>query len=112
MIPGRGDLTYKIETDMVLMTAANTVSTVPEVSVLAVSDPVTAADANGFKAVILDLLGDYEGVVVEYSYENTNGYTSYVREIQPDYPWIASAIIFLAVLWCTFRMGAAMLCRK
>lgn len=81
-------------------------------SLLAVSDPVTSDDANGFKAVILDLLGDYEGVVVEYSYENTNGYTSYVREIQPDYPWIASAVIFLAVLWCTFRMGAAILCKK
>lgn len=84
----------------------------PEVSVMALSDPVTAADATGFKAVILELLGDYEGVVVEYSYENTNGYTSYVREIQPDYPWIASAVIFLAVLWCTFRMGAGLLCRK
>lgn len=84
----------------------------PEVSVMALRDPVTSADANGLKAVILDLLGDYEGVVVEYSYENTNGYTSYVREIQPDYPWIASAVIFLAVLWCTIRMGAALLCRK
>lgn len=84
----------------------------PEMSVMALRDPVTAADATGFKAVILELLGDYEGVVVEYSYENTNGYTSYVREIQPDYPWIASAVIFLAVLWCTFRMGAGLLCRK
>lgn len=84
----------------------------PDVSVMALRDPVTAADSNGFKAVILDLLGDYEGVVVEYSYENQQGYTSYVREIQPDYPWIASAVIFLAVLWCTIRMGCALLCRR
>lgn len=81
-------------------------------ALLSVRDPVSSADANGFKAVILDLLGDYEGVVVEYSYEGNNGYTSYVREIQPDYPWIASAVIFLAVLWCTFRLGAAILCKK
>lgn len=85
---------------------------VSDVSVMALRDPVTSANSNGFKAVILDLLGDYEGVVVEYSYENTNGYTSYVREIQPDYPWIASAVIFLAVLWCTIRMGAALLCKR
>lgn len=81
-------------------------------STFSVRDPVSASDANGFKAVILDLLGDYEGVVVEYAYQSANGNISYTREIQPDYPWIASAVIFLAVLWCTIRMGAALLCRK
>lgn len=82
------------------------------VSVMAVSDPVTSENSNGFKAVVLDLIGDYEGVIVEYEYTNSNGYTSYVREIQLDYPWLCSAAIFLAVLWCTFRMGCAILCNR
>lgn len=82
------------------------------VEVYAINDPVTSSDANGFKAVILDVLGDYDAIVVEYAYENTNGYTSYVREIQPDYPWLIGAAVFAIVLYCTFRLGAAILCKK
>lgn len=80
--------------------------------VYAVSDPVTSRDANGLKAIMLDLLGDYEGVVVEYAYENNNGYTSYVREVQPDYPWLISAAVFCIVLYCVFRLGAKVLCNR
>lgn len=82
------------------------------VEVYAIRDPVTAADSNGFKSVVLDLLGDYEAIVVEYAYENTNGYTSYVREIQPDYPWLIGAAIFGIVLYCTIRLGAKILCNR
>lgn len=78
----------------------------------AVIDPVTSSDANGLKAIMLDLLGDYEGVVVEYAYENNNGYTSYVREVQPDYPWLISAAVFCIVLYCVFRLGAKVLCNR
>lgn len=85
---------------------------IPDVEVFALRDPVTSSDASGLKAIMLELLGDYEGVVVEYSYENTNGYTSYVREVQPDYPWLCSAAIFAIVLYCVIRMGVAVLCRK
>lgn len=73
---------------------------------------VTAADANGLKAVMLSLIGDYEGIVVEYAYENSNGYTSYVREIQLDYPWLCSCAIFLVVLFCILRGGFAVLCKR
>lgn len=75
-------------------------------------DPVTAADASGLKAILLDLLGDYDAVQVEWAYENNNGYTSYTREIQPDYPWLCSAAIFAIVLYCLIRMGVAMLCKR
>ena len=75
-------------------------------------DPVSAADASGLKAIILELLGDYDAVQVEWAYENNNGYTSYTREIQPDYPWLCSAAIFAIVLYCLIRMGVAMLCKR
>ena len=73
---------------------------------------VTAADANGLKAVLLSFIGDYEGIVVEYSYQNTNGYTSYVREIQLDYPWLCACGLLVIVIYCLFRLGGSILCRK
>lgn len=79
---------------------------------LASTYAVTADDATGLKALILSLIGDYEGIVVEYAYENSSGYTSYVREIQLDYPWLCTCAIFLVVLYCVFRLGGAILCKK
>lgn len=80
-------------------------------SVYALS-PVTSSDATGLKAVLLEFLGDYDAIVIEHAYENTNGYTSYVREIQLDYPWLCSAGILAIMLFCLFRLGGAVLCRK
>lgn len=74
--------------------------------------PVTSADATGFKAVILSLIGDYDPVIIEYQYENANGYTSYLREVEPDYAWLCSAAIFLVVLYCVFRLGGALFCKR
>lgn len=74
--------------------------------------PVTASDATGFKAVLLELLGDYDPVIIEYSYENTNGYTSYLREIEPDYVWMCTAAIFLVALYSVFRLGGALFCKR
>lgn len=87
----------------------NTITSEP---VRAVSDPVivatlapmTPTNTNGFQAVVLGLLGNYNPVVLEYAYTNSNGYTSYVREVQPDYSWMCSAAIFAIVLFCLFRL--------
>lgn len=75
-------------------------------------DPVSSSDASGLTAVMLDLLGDYSPVRIEWEYQNTNGYSSYIREVQPDYPWLVSAGIFALVLYCLIRMGVAMLCKR
>lgn len=80
-------------------------------SVYALS-PVTSSDATGLKAVMLSLIGDYDAIVIEHEYENNNGYTSYVREIQLDYPWLCSCAIFLVVLFCILRGGFSVLCKK
>ena len=80
-------------------------------SVYALS-PVGSGDTTGLKSVVLALIGDYDAVVVEHAYENTNGYTSYVREIQPDYAWLCSCAIFLVVLFCILRGGFSVLCKR
>lgn len=75
-------------------------------------DPVTPSDATGLKAVLLEFLGEWDSIVVEHAYESTNGYTNYVREIQLDYPWLCSAGILAIMLFCLFRLGGSILCRK
>ena len=65
--------------------------------------PVTPNNSNGFKAVVLQLLGNYDPIIAEYSYTNTQGYVSYIREVQPDYVWMCSTAIFAIVLFCLFR---------
>lgn len=72
-------------------------------------NPITPSDTTGFKSVMLSLIGNYDAVVVEYEYENNNGYSSYIREIQPDYVWLCSCAIFLVVIYCVFRIGGAII---
>lgn len=74
-------------------------------------NPITSA--SGLKGVLLDVLGNYDAIVVEYRYQNPNSSSyQYVREIQPDYPWLCSAGIFLALLWSVFTIGGRLICRK
>lgn len=72
-------------------------------------NPITAEDTTGLKSVLLSLIGDYDAVVVEYEYESSNGYTNYLREVQPDYVWLCSVGLFAIVIYCIFRMGGALL---
>ena len=51
---------------------------------LTVVGPVTPNNTNAFKSVLVALIGNYDPVVVEYAYQSSQGYTNYVREIQPD----------------------------
>ena len=75
-------------------------------------DPITPSNSNGLKAVLLDILGDYSAIQVEMRYTNNNGTYSYQREIQPDYVWIASAVIFALLIFCTCKAGGALLCKR
>ena len=43
---------------------------------------VQPSDANGFKAVLLTVLGDYETVVTDYTYQNSSNYYSHSIEIE------------------------------
>lgn len=71
--------------------------------------PITPNNTTGFKSVLLSVLGDYEGIVVEYQYHNDSGDYRYLREIQLDYVWLASAFIFVVIIYCVFRLGGALI---
>lgn len=72
--------------------------------------PVTPSSTTGLKAALLTVLGNYDPVVVVYQYNNSgSGYSSYTTDIQPDYPWIASAALLCLVIWCLFKLGGALL---
>lgn len=73
---------------------------------------VSASNTTGLQSIILGLIGDYEPIVKDYTYTSTQGYTSHSIEIQPDFSWIASAAIFLAVMVCVFKFFGGLLCRK
>ena len=73
---------------------------------------ISSSDSNGFKAVILDLIGDYEMVTKEYTYTGTNGYTTKQVTTEPDYAWMCSAAIFIIVLFCFLRILGGVICAK
>lgn len=73
-------------------------------------NPITSSD--GLKGVLLDVLGPYDAVVVEYRYQATSGNYQYVREIQYDWPWLGSLAVFLVLLWSVFRIAGGFICRK
>lgn len=72
--------------------------------------PVTPSSTTGLKAALLTVLGNYDPVVVVYQYNtSSSGYSSYATDIQPDYAWIASAVLLCLVIWCLFKLGGALL---
>lgn len=74
----------------------------PEIETFALS-PITSS--SGLKGILLDVIGPYDNVVTQYRYQqNTSSNFSYVNEITPDYPWIFSALLFILLVLCTFRM--------
>lgn len=73
---------------------------------------VSASDSNGFKAVLLNLLGDYETVITDYEYRNSgSSYTSHSIQIERDWAWICSACVLGVVLFCVFKLIGGMLVR-
>lgn len=72
---------------------------------------VSASDSNGFKAVILGMIGDYETVITDYTYSSGSGYTNHSISIERDYAWIWSCILFIVAVYCTFRIIGGMLCK-
>lgn len=64
---------------------------------------VSASDTSGLHAIILSLIGDYNPVVKDYTYQSSSGYTSHSIEITPDWSWICTAALFIVVVYCTFK---------
>lgn len=83
-------------------------ASIDNISVISVA-PIKPSDTTGLKAALLGVLGNYDPVVLEYQYSSGNGYTNYLREVQPDYVWICSFALLALVIFCLFRLGGALL---
>lgn len=68
---------------------------------------ISAQDTSGFHSVILGLLGDYNPIAVttSYQYPSGTGYqTRYQVDVEPDWSWICTAVIFVVIIFCLFRL--------
>ncbi len=73
---------------------------------------ITAAETTGLKSAMLSVLGSYDAIVVEYEYTNDgDNAITYERTVQPDYVWIASAVLLICFIVCLFKMGVA-ICKR
>lgn len=86
--------------------------TLTDVQVLRSVAPVEPSDDGSLKSVFLSLIGSYDPIVLEYQYTSSQGYVSYLREVQLDWPWLASAFLFIVVLWCVFKIGGRVIWNK
>lgn len=69
--------------------------------------------AVGLKGILIQLFGPYSPTVTQFRYQsNTSTNYTYVNDISPDYPWIWSAIVFVVVLYCIFKLGGTLLCKQ
>lgn len=76
------------------------------------NERISASDANGFKAVVLGLIGDYDTIITDYTYQNQQGYTTHSIDVSPDWSWIGSGVIFLVCVYCFFRIAGGLLCSR
>ena len=82
---------------------------ITDIHILSSVAPVQPSDTSGLKAVLLSFLGNYDPVIVEYQYSSGNGYTNYLREVQPDYVWLCSCGLLSLMIFCLFKLGGALL---
>ena len=82
--------------------------TITDISLASVA-PVTPSSTSGLKAALLGILGNYDPVIVEYQYSSGNGYTNYLREVQPDFVWLCSAALLALVIYCLFKLGGGLI---
>lgn len=82
--------------------------TITDISLSSVA-PVTPSSTSGLKAALLGILGNYDPVIVEYQYQSSQGYNSYLREVQPDYVWLCSAAFLALVIYCLFKLGGGLI---
>lgn len=62
--------------------------------------------STGLKGILLEIIGPYDNVVTQYRYQSstTSSNYTYVNEVTPDYPWIASAALFIALVISVFGL--------
>lgn len=71
-------------------------------SVMSVA-PIEPADDGSLKSLLLSFIGSYDPIVLEHEYTSGNGYSSVLREVQIDYPWLAACALLIVIMYCFFR---------
>lgn len=72
---------------------------------------VSPSDTSGLKAVMLTILGDYETVITDYTYQTSGSYYSHSVSIERDWAWLCSAGMLALLTYCTFRALGGILAR-
>lgn len=72
---------------------------------------VSPSQANGLKKVMLTLIGDYEMVTTDYTYQTSSNYYQHVVTTERDWAWICTCLLFVVVVYCTFKAVGGILCR-
>lgn len=67
--------------------------------------------SGGLKGVLVSFLGEWECIVVQHSFVDSEGNTVTDVDTLPDYPWIASAVLLCLMVFCLFRVGGALICK-
>lgn len=109
LVTDSSDKRTDVEEDETLQVINTPVENVLQ-SVSISNEKITADDATGFKATLLSIIGDYETVVTDYTYNN-GSYTSHSIDVTPDYVWISSALFILVGIVCMFRFISTMINR-
>lgn len=61
--------------------------------------------STGLKGILLDVIGPYDNIITQYRYQaNSDSRYTYVHETTPDYPWIASAALFIVLVYSCFSL--------
>lgn len=69
--------------------------------------------SSGLKGILLDTIGPYDNIITQYKYQaNTSSNYSYVHETTPDYPWIASALLFIILVHGVFSFFRGLLWKQ
>lgn len=94
------------ETELSVIDNTDDLSGDSGISTLSIN-PITPSETSGLKAVLLEILGDYDAIIVEY----TNGnYTS--REVFQDDVWLCSFWLLAILVFCLFKLLGGWLVRK
>lgn len=106
MVAEEAPLYVETETEFSVIDNTDDLSGDSGISTMSIN-PITPEDTTGLKSVLLEVLGDYDAIIVEY----TNGnYTS--REVFQDDVWLCSFWLLAIMVYCVFKLLGGWLVRK
>lgn len=106
MVAEEDSLYDETETELYPFDTSDDLLSESGVSVMSLN-PITPSETSGLKSVLLEILGDYDAIIVEY---NSGNYTS--REVFQDDVWLCSFWLLAIMVYCLFKLLGGWLVRK